>query len=127
MVQNQAIWAVQENDAGQTLYVENGDDSINEFGYRCIDKSDAKDIEGVEILRNSDGNDSSGEEGDGEFDQVINVDMAGDDMSIQYDDDYYQGSIKYDDEDVTWDYRRTGATSLVTSAVTIASVAATLY
>ena len=53
--------------------------------------------------------------------------MNGKNMTIEYDKDYYEGTINVDGEDYTWDYRRTGAASLITSGATIVSIATTLF
>ena len=93
-----------------------------------MDSSDAKNIEGLYILKDSkDSKDDEFEEGDEPYDNAFEAEMGGEEMIVEYDDDYYEGKINVDDQDYEWNYRRSGAVSLVTSAFTIASVATTLF
>ena len=70
---------------------------------------------------------AGGNKGEEPWDNELEIDMNGKNVTIEYDKDYYEGTINVDGEDYTWDYRRTGAASLITSGATIVSIATTLF
>ena len=87
----------------------------------CECKEQKEDSDGNES--DSDEEDNNVDEDDQPFDQAVEMDTPIGEMSVEWDDGYYEGAVYLDDEEYAYNFRRTNAVGLGVSTIAMLSAA----
>ena len=67
--------------------------------------------------------DDDEDEDDAPYDQAVEMDSPVGDMSVEWDDGYYEGAVYIDEEEYAYNFRRSNAVRLGASAIAVLSAA----
>jgi hypothetical protein len=75
-------------------------------------------------IAEAEGGDYEDEDGDDEpYDQAVEMDTPVGEMSVEWDDGYYEGAVYLDDEEYAYNFRRSNAVNLGVSTIAMISAA----
>ena len=89
----------------------------------CFCKEQMMDTKDDSKREGKDGEGSDTDDDEEPYDQAVEMDTPVGEMSVEWDDGYYEGAVYMDDEEYAYNFRRSNAVKLGASTIAVLSAA----